>query len=109
MGTTEDDADLMLVSGGFGESMCPLSTFTPSPALVASITAPTLTSTRLPTLVATAPDPLSQASGRLTFTPTSAVSAAVVVTTGPTLIPTHLPTTSPTRRGPTSQPSVLID
>jgi hypothetical protein len=109
MGTTEDDADLMLVSVGFGESMCPPPTSTPSVALVAAIAAPTLTPTRLPTLVATAPDPLSQASGRLTFTPTSAVSAAVVVTTGPTLIPTHLPTTSPTRRGPTSQPSVLID
>jgi hypothetical protein len=39
MGIAEGDADLMLVSVGFGESMCPLPTSTPSPALAAATTA----------------------------------------------------------------------
>ena len=102
MGITGDDADLMLVSVGFGESVCPPPTSAPSPALVAAITAPTLTPTRLPALVPMTPDSMIQVSE--TLTPTSG-SAAVVATTGSTLIPTHLPTTSPTTRGPTSQPS----
>jgi hypothetical protein len=98
MGITEDDADLMLVSVGFGESLCPPPTSATSSALVAI-------PTRLPTLVATTPDPVIQASGTLARTPGSTVSVAVVATTGPTLIHTHLPITVPTTRRPTRQPS----
>jgi hypothetical protein len=48
-GVTEDVADFMLVSVGFGKSMCPPPTSTPSPALVAAITAPTNSMARGPT------------------------------------------------------------
>jgi hypothetical protein len=100
MGIIEADADLMLVSVGFGESMCPPPTYAPSPALVAPITAPTLASTRLPTRIPTIPDSMIKVSGTLTPTP------AAVATTGSTLIPTHLPTTS-LLSAPTGSPEFL--
>jgi hypothetical protein len=102
MRSTEDDADLMLVSVGFGESKCPSPTSAPSPALVV---APILVPTRLPALVLTASDIILLASGTLTPNPGSAVATAADGTTGSTLMPANLSTTSPTTRGPTNQSS----